>query len=82
MIADDHPVVRQGLQTLLSQEPDFRIVGEASNGLHTIEMVKRLKPTVLILDLMMPDINGMEVTRRVKKCSPQDPYSHSFDVQQ
>lgn len=71
VIADDHPVVRQGLQTLLSQEPDFLIVGEASDGLQTIEMVKRLKPAVLILDLMMPDINGIEVTRRVKKCSPK-----------
>ena len=71
VIADDHPVVRQGLQTLLSQEPGFRIVGEASDGLQTIEMVKRLKPAVLILDLMMPDINGIEVTRRVKKCSPK-----------
>jgi DNA-binding NarL/FixJ family response regulator len=69
VIADDHPVVRQGLQTLLTQEPDFRLIGEAANGLHTIEMVKRLKPTVLILDLMMPDISGMEVTRRVKKYS-------------
>jgi two-component system, NarL family, response regulator NreC len=71
VIADDHPVVRQGLQTLLSQELGFRIVGEASNGVKTIEMVKRLKPTVLILDLMMPDISGIEVTRSVKKYSPQ-----------
>jgi len=71
VIADDHPVVRQGLQSLLSQEPGFRIIGEASNGLQTIEMVKRLKPAVLILDLMMSDINGIEVTRRVRKYSPQ-----------
>lgn len=69
VIADDHPVVRQGLQTLLLQEPGFRIIGEASDGFQTIEMVKRLKPAVLILDLMMPDISGMEVTRRIRKCS-------------
>jgi two-component system, NarL family, response regulator NreC len=70
IIADDHPVVRHGLQSLLSQDPGFRIIGEASDGVQTIEMVKRLKPKVLILDLMMPGVNGIEVTCRVKKYSP------------
>lgn len=71
IIADDHPIVRQGLKSLLEKEPDFHIVGEASDGLETVEVVKRLKPKILILDLMMPGINGMEVTLQVKRYLPQ-----------
>ncbi len=70
VLADDHPVVRMGLRTLLENEPDFHVVGEAEDGLQIGNLVKRLNPNVLILDLMMPGINGMEVTRQVKKNSP------------
>lgn len=71
VLADDHHIVRQGIRALLKYEPDFRIVGEAENGLQAVEMVKQLNPKVLILDLMMPGINGIEVTYRVKKHSPE-----------
>lgn len=69
VIADDHDVVRLGIRTLLEKEPGFYIAGEAKNGRETVELVKRLKPGLVLLDLMMPDINGIQVTRRIKKYS-------------
>lgn len=71
VLADDHHVVRQGLRALLETEPDFRIVGEAADGLEAIQLVERLKPTVLLVDLMMPGVNGLEVTRQVGSRSPR-----------
>ena len=65
LLADDHHVVRQGLRSLLEMEPDFKVVGEASNGVKAIQMVEQLRPHILVLDLMMPSLNGLEVTRRV-----------------
>ncbi len=70
VLVDDHEVFRLGLRTLLEKEPDFRIVGEAADGLEAVNLVKRLDPNVLVLDLMMPGINGIEVTWQVKKHSP------------
>src|SRR5512147_2827783 len=70
VLADDHNVVRHGLRALLEAEPDFRVIGEASDGLETAQMVERLKPDVLVVDLMMSGINGLEVTRQVSKRSP------------
>jgi len=67
LLADDHHVVRQGLRSLLEMEPGFRVVGEASSGIEAIQLVEQLKPMVLVLDLMMPALNGLEVTRRVKE---------------
>lgn len=71
VLADDHHVVRQGLRSLLEAEPDFSVVGEASDGLETAQLVERLQPDVLVLDLMMPGLNGLEVTRQVGQRSPQ-----------
>lgn len=65
VIAEDHHVVRQGLRTLLEAEPDFSVVGEASTGVEACQQVERLQPDVLMLDLMMPDLNGLEVTRQL-----------------
>lgn len=70
-LADDHHVVRQGLRALLEGEPGLSIVGEAADGLEAANMVERLKPDVLVVDLMMPGLNGLEVTRQVSKRSPQ-----------
>src|SRR5712692_6336487 len=70
VLADDHPIVRQGLRALLDAEPAFRIVGEATDGPETIALVERLKPTILILDVLMPGLSGMEITRRVANISP------------
>lgn len=71
ILADDHHVVRQSLRLLLEAETDFQIVGEAASGLETIEMVEQVQPDVLILDIMMPELNGLEVTRQVKRRSPK-----------
>ena len=71
ILADDHKVVRKGLKALLSTEPDFRIVAEAENGQEALELVEKFKPEILILDLMMPVLSGLEVTRSLgrKPCS-------------
>jgi two-component system, NarL family, response regulator NreC len=67
ILADDHQVVRKGLKALLSIEPDFNIIAEAGDGLETVRLVEQLQPDVLILDLMMSGINGLEVTRQLTK---------------
>jgi two-component system response regulator NreC len=71
LLADDHQVVRLGLRALLEAEADFKIVGEAADGLEAKAMVERLQPDMLILDLMMPGLNGMEVTRQARQLSPR-----------
>lgn len=65
VLADDHVVVRQGLRALVESDPRCVIVGEAADGLEAIELVKRKKPQVLIVDLMMPRLNGLDTTRKV-----------------
>ena len=70
VLADDHHVVREGLRALLETEPDFSIVGEAADGLATVDLVERLKPDVLVADLMMPSLSGLEVARQVTLRSP------------
>jgi DNA-binding NarL/FixJ family response regulator len=67
VLADDHHVVRQGLRALLQTEPDFHLVGEAADGQEVLRLVERLHPDVLVLDLMMPGLGGLEVTRRVRQ---------------
>ncbi|HKP13518.1 MAG TPA: response regulator transcription factor [Blastocatellia bacterium] len=71
MLADDHHVVRQGLRALLEAEADFSVVGEAGDGLEALQMAEQLKPNVLVLDVMMPGLNGLEVSRQLNKHSPQ-----------
>jgi len=70
VLADDHQVVREGLRVLLDGIPDFSVVGEESDGLRVADMVERLRPDVLVVDLMMPGLGGLEVTRRVVKRTP------------
>lgn len=70
LLADDHPIVRQGLRHLLEEEPGVTIVGEASDGLQAVQLTENFKPNVLILDMMMPALNGLEVLRQVKERSP------------
>jgi DNA-binding NarL/FixJ family response regulator len=67
VLADDHRIVRQGLRVLLTTESDFKVIGEADDGREALELVKRLSPDVLVLDLMMPGLNGLEVARQLNK---------------
>lgn len=70
VLADDHHIVRQGLRALLESEPNFRLVGETGDGLEAVRMVEKLQPQILITDVMMPGLNGLEVTRQVHKAAP------------
>jgi two-component system response regulator NreC len=71
ILADDHRIVRQGLRALLETEPDFRLVGETGDGLEAVQLAQRLQPDVVVLDLMMPSINGLEATRQISDSCPQ-----------
>lgn len=70
VLVEDHRVVRQGLKALLEAEQDFEIVGEAGDGLVALELVEKTTPDVLVVDLMIPGLSGLEVTRRVRERSP------------
>ncbi|MEW5960468.1 MAG: response regulator transcription factor [Chloroflexota bacterium] len=69
VLADDHHVVRQGLRTLLEIEPDFSVIGEAADGLEVLGLVNELHPDVLVVDLIMPGLNGLDIIRQVAQRS-------------
>jgi len=71
VLADDHPVVRKGLRALLEAEPDFRVAGEAADGLEAVKLIEQQRPDVLIVDWMMPGLGGLEVIRQARNRSPQ-----------
>ena len=71
LIADDHEVVRNGIRSYLETIPDMQVVGEASSGEETLNLVAELIPDILLLDLIMPGMDGIEITRRVKHISPR-----------
>ncbi len=65
-LVDDHPVVRQGCKAILNERNDITVVGEAPNGLEALEQISLLKPTIVIMDLNLPDLSGIEIVRRLK----------------
>jgi two-component system response regulator NreC len=65
ILADDHKILRQGLKTLIEQEPDMKVVGEAEDGLRTVTMVRELIPHVVVMDIKMPEMNGIEATQQI-----------------
>jgi DNA-binding NarL/FixJ family response regulator len=67
VLADDHQIVRQGLRALLKMESDVQLVGEASDGREAVRLVERLQPHVLVLDLLMPGLNGLEALRQLSR---------------
>ena len=71
LLADDHTVVRQGLRALLEAENDMTVVGEAENGRQAVQMAKRLQPEVVVMDIAMPSLNGLEATRQISRESPK-----------
>ncbi len=70
-LADDHTIVRQGLAKLLEGEPDLIVVGEAKNGREAVNKVEKLRPNIVLMDISMPLLNGIEATRQIKKISPE-----------
>ena len=70
LLADDHQILRQGLHALLSGAPDLELVGEVGDGLEAVEQTAKLKPDLLLLDLMMPHLNGLEVARQLSRRAP------------
>jgi len=71
LIVDDHDVVREGIRGFLSRRAGFEICGEAMNGPEAIQKTSKLKPDVVVVDLRIPDMDGMEVTRRIRKICPK-----------
>jgi len=70
LIADDHAVVRMGLKTLLGFQRDFSVIGEAADGHEAVEKTTRLKPDILLLDIMMPGTSGIDVARQLRQAAP------------
>jgi DNA-binding NarL/FixJ family response regulator len=66
LLADDHQIMREGLKSLFDKHPSIDVVAEAENGIQTLEIARRDKPDVIVMDIAMPDINGIEVTRQIK----------------
>jgi two-component system, NarL family, response regulator NreC len=71
LLADDHAIVRQGLKLILSANADLHVVGEAANGREAVELAQRLKPDVVLMDVAMPELNGIEATRQMIAANPR-----------
>jgi DNA-binding NarL/FixJ family response regulator len=70
LLADDHAVVRQGFKMILAEQPDMEISGEAANGREAVELAEKIKPDVVVMDVAMPELNGIEATRRLATSVP------------
>jgi two-component system response regulator NreC len=70
LIADDHPLIRSGLRALLGREPEFEVVGEAADGYQALELVEQLRPDVVMLDVSMPRLNGIDVAQKISEKTP------------
>ncbi len=70
LCVDDHPLVRKGIASILANEPDLNMVGEAGNGHEAVEMFRSLQPDVVLMDLRMPDMDGIEATKQIRKINP------------
>jgi NarL family two-component system response regulator LiaR len=71
LVVDDHAVVRQGVRAFLEAQPDFSVVGEAENGEQALKLVEEHTPDVVLMDLLMPGVGGVEATRRLRRISPR-----------
>src|SRR5437588_6082566 len=71
LLADDHTILRAGLKMMLNAQPDMEVVGEAHDGRQAIQEALRLQPDIVLMDITMPDMNGVEATRQIKKLLPE-----------
>ena len=71
LIADDHKMVREGLRLLINSQPDMRVVGEAANGREVLLQARDLEPAVVIMDLSMPELNGLQATEQLQRQIPE-----------
>jgi DNA-binding NarL/FixJ family response regulator len=71
ILAEDHETVREGIKLLVNSQPDMEVIGEASNGSAAIKAVQNLKPDIIVMDISMPETNGLKATKRIKQDSPQ-----------
>ncbi len=71
LIADDHAIVRRGLRALVESQPGWEVCAEAANGRQAVESVERLKPDLAIVDIGMPELNGLEAKRQILKINPR-----------
>ncbi|HKW29739.1 MAG TPA: response regulator transcription factor [Verrucomicrobiae bacterium] len=71
LLADDHKMVREGLRLLIDNQPDMHVAGEAANGREVLQLVRELKPDIVVMDLSMPELNGLQATERLKAEAPQ-----------
>jgi len=71
VLADDHSVVREGLNALLQAESDIRVVGQAETGVQAVKLVEELHPDVVVMDVAMPLLNGVEATRQIRQTAPE-----------
>jgi two-component system response regulator NreC len=70
LLADDHTILRAGLKMMLNAQPDMEVIGEAQDGRQAIEETQKLRPDIVLMDITMPDLNGIEATRQIKRLVP------------
>src|ERR1700736_5288383 len=71
LVADDHEIMRVGVRALLTKDSDFEVCGEAADGREAVALAEKLRPDIIIIDLSMPELNGLDVIRKIKRSAPE-----------